>query len=105
MNYDKKYKVIIKRPDEQYGHVTNISMRLENLQKTVGGYIEHIMIEDFHIICNEEGKLLDLEPNVPIPGDWICGTIIIVGIDGEEFTSIPEGTFKKWKEYLIGEYL
>lgn len=27
-----KIKVIIKRPDEQYGHVTNISNTLENLQ-------------------------------------------------------------------------
>lgn len=30
-----KIKTIIKRPDEQYGHVTHISQTLENLQKTV----------------------------------------------------------------------
>ena len=30
-----KVRVIIKRPDEKFGHVTNISVRLENLQKTV----------------------------------------------------------------------
>jgi len=33
----QKIKVIIKRPDEKYGHVTGISRTLENLQKTVGG--------------------------------------------------------------------
>ena len=38
-----KIKVIIKRPDEKYGHVTHISPRLENLQKTVEGYIETIL--------------------------------------------------------------
>ena len=38
----KKIKCIIKRPDEEYGHVTNISPRLENLQKTVEGYIETV---------------------------------------------------------------
>ena len=37
-----KIRAIIKRPDEKYGHVTNISPTLENLQKTVGGYIEPV---------------------------------------------------------------
>ena len=32
---DAKIKVIIKRPDEKAGHVTNISASLKNLQKTV----------------------------------------------------------------------
>lgn len=39
----KKIKVIVKRPDEQYGHVCHISDRLENLQKTVEGYIERFL--------------------------------------------------------------
>ena len=30
---DAKIKVIIKRPDEKAGHVTNISASLKNLQK------------------------------------------------------------------------
>lgn len=42
---DAKIKVIIKRADEEYGHVTNISHRLENLQNTVGGYIETVNID------------------------------------------------------------
>lgn len=37
-----KIRAIIKRPDEEYGHVTHISATLENLQKTVGGYIETV---------------------------------------------------------------
>ena len=40
----KRIKVIIKRPDEKYGHVTYISDSLENLQKTVGGPIEIVSI-------------------------------------------------------------
>lgn len=35
-----KIRVIIKRPDEKIGHVCNISHTLENLQKTVEGYIK-----------------------------------------------------------------
>ena len=50
-----KIKVIIKRPDEEFGHVCNISNSLENLQKTVGGYIEAVPLTNKNvIICNED---------------------------------------------------
>ena len=42
---DAKIKVIIKRPDEKAGHVTNISASLKNLQKTVEGNIETVSEE------------------------------------------------------------
>ena len=32
-------KVIIKRPDEKYGHVTQIKNTLKSLQNSVNGYI------------------------------------------------------------------
>ena len=52
-----KVKVIIKRPDEEYGHVSNISSTLKNLQKTVGGYIETVQVTGKDVILvNEEGK-------------------------------------------------
>ena len=56
-----KIKVIVKRPDEKDGHVTNISYTLENLQKTVEGHIETLTLPGFTIICNEEGIPLGLE--------------------------------------------
>lgn len=52
-----KIKVIIKRPDEKYGHVTGISYKLENLQKTVGGYIETLTLPGYVLIVNEEGRI------------------------------------------------
>jgi len=53
-----KIKVIIKRPDEQYGHMTYISNTLKNLQRTVEGYIEVVPLRsDLVMICNEEGRL------------------------------------------------
>jgi hypothetical protein len=95
-----KYKAIIKRPDEQYGHVCHISTSLENLQKTVGGYIETVAaVPGVVIICNEEGKLLSLEPNIPYYHDVLCGTIIVLGIKGEEFTDCPM-SFRQWKLFL-----
>lgn len=95
-----KIRAIIKRPDEPYGHMTNISHTLENLQKTVGGYIEVLTVRPgLVIICNEDGKNLGLEKNFPIPGDYLVGTIIVLGTEGEEFTDIPI-EFAEWKEML-----
>jgi len=93
-----KIQVIIKRPDEEYGHMTNISHTLENLQKTVGGHIEVLQLEKGVIaILNEEGKIFGLDPNMRVPGDVLVGTIILCGTDGEELTDIPI-TFQEWKE-------
>ena len=96
----EKFKVIIKRPDEEYGHMTWISTKLENLQKTVGGYIETITIGKIVIICNEEGKLLNLEPNIPLGNaDYLCGNIIVCGIKDDEFDDVPI-SLPEWKAML-----
>ena len=85
-----KIRAIIKRPDEMYGHVAYISNTLANLQKIVGGYIEtQSMGRGNILIMNEEGKNLRLPPNLRIGGgiytDTIAGTVIVLGVDGEEF--------------------
>lgn len=101
----KKLKVIIKRPDEEYGHVTHISATLENLQKTVGGFIETVPVNESDvIICNEEGKLLNLPVNFRLYGDSIYsdtirGDIIVIGTEGDEFTDVRMD-FKVWKALL-----
>jgi len=83
-------KVIIKRPDEQYGHVANIRNTLESLQKNVSGYIEAVNIcEDIAVICNEEGRLFGLPGNCTLCGVPFVGDIIFVGVKGEEFTDFP----------------
>ena len=95
-----KIKVIIKRPDEG-GHVAWISNSLENLQRTVEGYIETVTCGEVVIICNEGGRLRGLEPNCTIAGTGFVGTIIVAGIneDDGEFCDIPEWfTLKFFKE-------
>lgn len=97
-----KVKVFIKRPDEEYGHSTFISDSLENLQNTVGGYIEAVRLSDLVIICNEEGRLRDLPYNCTIEGISFVGTIIAIGIDKkrqDEFGDVPI-SFKEWKELI-----
>ena len=88
-----KIKVIIKRPDEPRGHVCWISSRLENLQRTVGGYIQVFPLTGHSaIICDEEGKLKGKPVNCRCSGQVFVGTIIFVGLDQDDFTDIPEGT-------------
>ena len=86
---NKKISVLIKEPGKKPRHV-NISDRLENLQKTVGGYIETVTIaQDLVVICDEEGRLKGYPHCCSICGVDFCGTIILAGIDGEELGDIP----------------
>lgn len=101
-----KVRCIIKRPDEEYGHVTNISVSLKNLQKIVGGPIETVSCGGSSvIICNEEGKLRGLERNFRIGyrslpfADVIVGEAIVIGVDGEDFCDLPI-SFDVWKKLL-----
>lgn len=95
-----KVRAIIKRPDEKYGHVSNISLRLENLQNIVGGYIETVCLgPNTVLIMNEEGKLLGLEPNMLFCGDMICGNIIVLGVSDEDFDDL-EMSFDVWKKLV-----
>ena len=84
-----KIKVFIKDPGKKLRSVS-ISNTLGNLQKTVGGYIETVtLFSDLVIICNEEGKLLNLPYNCDILNKSFVGTLIFAGVDGDEFGDVP----------------
>ena len=78
---------------------TETANTLEALQAEVDGYIEAVtLIPDKAVmIVNEEGLLRGMAPN-PIASaaanTQIVGTAIIVGVDGEEFTDVPEDVVK-----------
>lgn len=93
----RKIGVIIKEPGKVPRHV-NISNTLENLQKTVGGYIETVTLcSDLVLICDEEGRIKGKPHCCNICGADFCGTVILAGIDGDEFADIPcgYGDFKR----------
>lgn len=84
-----KISALVKDPGRVPRHVW-ISNNLEALQKDVEGYIETVTLAtDLVVICNEEGRLMGLEPNCNICGYDFVGTIIMVGTDGEDFTDLP----------------
>ena len=94
-------KVIIKRPDEEYGHVEYITNELKELQKIVGGYIETVLLlSNLVLICNEEGKLMGLPYNFGTPDDILVGTVIVAGIKESEFADVPID-LSLWKRMLL----
>ena len=111
----KKIKCIVKRPDEQFGHVAWISDSLKNLQNTVGGYIETVTLDNgVVLICNEEGRLRNMPYNFTLrflyyfnpsdavevrPHQMIFGTVIACGADGDQLADIPID-FNEWKALL-----
>ena len=79
---------------------------LESLQKAVSigasytGLIEIVSLdEDVALLLNEEGKLIDLEPNRRLGHDILCGVFYVVGQDEEgELTSLSETAFEHYAE-------
>ena len=99
-----KIRAIIKRPDERYGHVTNISDTPGNLEKIIDGRIkvEHIA-SDTVLLSNEDAVIFDLPKNITIFTypfmEVVRGTVIVLGHDGMDYYDCPID-FKAWKRIL-----
>lgn len=92
-------KVIIKQPGKE-PEVAEIENTLPALQQVVGGYIETVTLAaDCCIICNEEGRLQELPYNLTFCGVSFVGTILFVGVAGDEFADLS----KEYAEILLGQ--
>ena len=79
-----------------------IKNTLEEKQKIVGGFIETTSLlddDEVVIICNEEGKILNLPLNRDIGHDIIAGTFIVAGDDYEngDFKSLNDDQILRYK--------
>lgn len=82
--------VLRKRPGEA-PEIVQVGNALEDLQDAVGGYIESLTIaEDACVLCDEEGRLKRKPFNTSVCGADFCGTILVVGVDGEDFASLKD---------------
>lgn len=94
-----KIKVIIKKPEDEFGRLVEVENELEVFQNIVGGYIETTGYKNLVIICNEEGMIRGLPPNVLLGRNFLYGTIIVCGASGDEFSDVPID-FKKWEQIV-----
>ena len=102
---EERISVIVKQPGRDPERV-ELDNTLEALQKAVGGFIETVTINDkVVVICDEEGRLKDLEPNCNVFGHSFAGPIIFAGVGGEEFASLPSVISSKvLEEFVIRPY-
>ena len=78
---------------------------LEAFQKIVGGPIEAgcYLPQRVMLVCNSEGKNMGLMPNRENPtdsGDFIAGTFLLCGFEGEHFTSLTAAQQREFEAYF-----
>lgn len=94
-----KIKAIIKKPEDEFGRLVEIENELQVFQNIVGGYIETTGYKNLVIICNEEGKLRGLQPNIVLGREMLVGPIIVCGASGDEFADVPID-MRKWEQIV-----
>lgn len=83
-------KALIKNPGEESFREIIIPNNLRLLQQLVGGYIETVTLAtDTCVICNEEGRIMGMQPNCNYCGIDFVGPILIVGTNGDDFCDVP----------------
>lgn len=104
--YDLEETKILKVIFKEVGKnpvVMEIDDTLEAKQKLVGGLIEIVPYkDDLLLVCNEEGKITNLKPNLQFDYDYIAGNCFIVGDDYENsgFKSIENSQIEDIKKDL-----
>lgn len=95
-------------PAQTAHHAHDTEGSLYDLQHLVDGYIEpcapvQLRQQGIELLCNEEGLLRGLPCNINMFPFFFVGTLVAVGVSGEEFTSLTpeqETYLKKWIENL-----
>lgn len=86
---ERLIRAIIKEPHEP-AREELVENTLDTFQRLVGGYIETVTLgADWTVVCNEEGRLEGLPYNMELCGVDLVGTIVLVGVKGENFADFP----------------
>lgn len=97
-------KVLLVKP-ETHPQLVEIENELEVLQKIVGGLIETVypFKDEVCLICNEEGKLLNLQMNRALYDngsvyDVIAGNFLVVGAGIDNFCSLTDEQIERYEK-------
>ena len=100
-------RILVVEP-ERRPEVSEIDGSLKAMQDIVGGLIQPIPLNDPDVIlvCNDEGKLLNLPANRGLRDedgqiyDIVCGTFFICGApaDSDHFTSLTSEQIERYRE-------
>ncbi len=101
----KTIRVLVVEPGK-HPYLKEAENTLTALQKEVGGYIQAVYPFDdpVGLICNEEGKLMNLPLNRALRMedgevyDIIAGTFLVAGLGEEDFESLTDALAEKYEE-------
>ena len=99
----KQIRILVKKVGED-PIVKVIPNTLEAKQKIVGGLIEVVPYQDdMLLVCNDEGKIIGLKPNVCFDMDYIAGDMFVIGDDykNADFRSLTDEEITRAKEDLM----
>ena len=107
---EEKLKILVVEP-MQPPTVQEINSNLEAMRRIVGGDIQAIYPFDdpIAIVCNDEGKLLNLPLNRAltddhgVPYDIVCGTFFMAGVGCEDFVSLTDQQIEKYQKKYANE--
>jgi len=100
MSKKDELRIVLKKVGEE-PEIMNIENTLEAKQKLVGGWIEVVTVtDDILLVCNEEGKLDNLDPNLLFDYDYIAGDCFFIGDDYKngDFKSLTDEQIEEVKE-------
>ena len=98
----KDLKILVKRVGEK-ASIETIKDTLEAKQNIVNGLIEAVSFnDDVLLICNEEGKIYNMPPNLIFDNDIIAGDCFFVGDDYKNsgFKSLTNEQIKEIEEVI-----
>lgn len=100
---NNEYKILYKKVGKE-PIVTTVEDTLEAKQKLVGGLIEIVSLdENTLLVCNEEGKILNMPPNLLFDYDYIAGDCFLIGDDYKnngEYRSLTDDEIIKYTAEL-----
>ena len=100
-------RILVVEP-ERRPEVREIDGSLKSMQEVVGGLIQALapFDEPLALVCNDEGKLLNLPANRGLRDkngkiyDIVCGTFFICGVpaDSDSFTSLTPRQIEQYQK-------
>jgi len=100
---NNEYRILYKKVGKE-PVVATVENTLEAKQKLVGGLIEIVSLdENTLLVCNEEGKVLNMPPNLLFDYDYIAGDCFLIGDDYKnngEYRSLTDDEIIKYTAEL-----
>lgn len=84
MSEGRELRVVVLEPGRN-GVEVLVDGDLESLQLLVGGWVQAVHVEDYLVLCDEDGRRKSLPVNRTLGGHEFVGTLVVTkrGPDGE----------------------